>query len=272
MKQKKKWLIVLMLVMMLVLTACGQSNGSSNSGFWSKYIVGSFVWAIQKLSIGGNIGVGIILFTIVVKIILLPLNHFQNKSMRKTQEMQPQLKKIQEKYPGKDAESKRLMQEEQQKLYDENGVNPMAGCLPLLVQMPILMALYNAVSQNSLKTGHFLWMELGKPDPYFILPILAGLFTLISSKLTSMGQVEKNGATTVMTYFMPLMIVFIAINNASGLSLYWVVSNAFQVIQVLLINNPFVIRREREEKQRKEKRLARELDRAQNPQKQKRNK
>ncbi|MGX7031248.1 YidC/Oxa1 family membrane protein insertase [Vagococcus zengguangii] len=249
-----------MLALVLVLTACGTTKiDASSTGVWDRYIVYNFAKVIKALSLGGNTGIGIILFTILVRIILLPLMKFQTNSMKATQKLQPKIKELQEKYPGKDAESKRKMQEEQQRLYAEHGVNPMAGCLPLLVQMPIMMAVWQAISRvPELTQGKFIWLELGTPDKTFILPIIAAIFTFASSKLASMSQTESNASITMMNYLMPLMILFMGINLASGLSLYWVVSNGFQVIQTLMINNPFTQRREAEE----EARLAKEKERA----------
>ena len=154
-------------------------------------------------------------------------------------------------------------------MYAEYGVNPYAGCLPLLVQMPILMAIYQAISRvPELREGSFLWLKiLGEPDPYFILPVLAAILTFASTYLSSMSQVESNASLKVMNYVMPVMIFVMAVNLPSALSLYWVVSNAFQVVQTLLINNPFKIMKEREEMARKERERVRALERAQNPKK-----
>lgn len=160
--------------------------------------------------------------------------------------MQPQLKALQQKYSSKDPETQRLFREEQQRLYAENNVNPYIGCLPLLVQLPIMMALYQAISRvPELKEGTFLWLSLDKPDPYLILPILAAVFTFASTYLSSMSQLETNASLKIMNYVMPAMIFFMGISLASSLSLYWVVSNAFQTGQTLLLNNPFKIRKER---------------------------
>ncbi|WEG73330.1 YidC/Oxa1 family membrane protein insertase [Vagococcus intermedius] len=274
MKNKKKILLVVaMMTTLLVLTGCGTGDITAQStGIWERYIVFNFGRAIKALSFGSNAGIGIILFTIIVRVILLPLMHYQNKSMRKTQEIQPKIKALQVKYASKDPDTKRKLQEEQQRLYNEHGVNPFAGCLPLLVQMPILMALWQSISRiQGLSSGRFLWLELGSPDPYFILPILAAIFTFISTKLSSMSQIESNPTMKMMTYFMPAMILFMGINLASGLSLYWVVSNAFQVGQTLVINNPFKIKREREAVAKQQRDLERALQKAQSPKK-KRNK
>lgn len=270
MKKMKKWLLLLsMFGLVFLLTACGTGDVSTSStGLWDRYIVYYFGQAIKLLSFGKNYGVGIILFTIIIRIILMPLMHYQTKSMRKTQELQPKMKELQEKYASKDAETSRKLQEEQQRLYSEHGVNPLSGCLPMLVQMPIMMALWQSISRTpELRTGTFLWLELGKIDPYYILPVLAAVFTFASTKLTSMGQLEVQGSMKVMNYMMPAMILFMGINLASGLSLYWVVSNGFQVIQTLLINNPFKIRNEREAEAKRKKDLEKALRKANQPKK-----
>ena len=180
-------------------------------------------------------------------------------------DLQPQLKALQAKYPDRDQDSMRAMQEEQRKLYAEAGVNPVAGCLPLLVQMPVLIALYQAIFRaQELKTGSFLWMQLGDKDPYFILPILAALFTFATSKLTTMSQPDtgQKGMMAIMTYGMPLMIFVTALSVPSALSLYWVITNAFSVGQTLLINNPYKINRERAEKEQSIKDHERNLKKA----------
>lgn len=275
MKKYKRLLLMGGLVTLLfVLSACGTGAIDQNStGIWDRYIVFYFAEAIKALSFAANTGIGIILFTLIIRIILLPLMHFQTKSMRKTQELQPKLKALQQKYSSKDPETQRLFREEQQRLYSENNVNPYAGCLPLLVQMPIMMALYQSISRvPELKQGSFLWLNLGQPDPYFILPILAALFTFASSYLTSMSQIESNASLKIMNFVMPAMIFFMGMTLASGLSLYWVVSNAFQVGQTLLLNNPFKIRKERAEADRKVKEQERALQKAQNPKKKRKKK
>lgn len=270
MKKYKRLLLMAGLVtLLLVLSACGTSPINQNStGIWDRYIVYYFAEAIKFLSLSANTGIGIILFTLIIRIILLPLMHFQTKSMRKTQELQPKLKALQQQYSSRDPETQRQFREEQQKLYAENNVNPYAGCLPLLIQMPIMMALYQSISRvPELKQGSFLWLNLGQPDPYFILPLLAAVFTFASTYLTSMSQVESNASLKIMNYAMPAMIFLMGMNLASGLSLYWVVSNAFQVGQTLLLNNPFKIRRERAEAERQVKEREKALKKAQNPKK-----
>jgi YidC/Oxa1 family membrane protein insertase len=188
---------------------------------------------------------------------------YQTRAMRKTQELQPQLKALQKKYSSKDMDTVRTLQEEQRKLYAEAGVNPFASMLPMLVQLPVIYALYAAIWRTHvLRAGSFLWLKLGHPDPYFILPILAAVFTFISSWLSMASQPEKNMMTTSMTWFMPIMIFFMALNLSSAISLDWVVTNAFQAGQTLVIQNPFVINRERAEKQAAEKAKRKAIEKA----------
>ncbi|KAF1302648.1 MULTISPECIES: YidC/Oxa1 family membrane protein insertase [Enterococcus] len=268
MKRKQLILLASLLGLVLFLSACGTGNVSAEStGVWDRYIVYTFAQAIKGLSFG-NAGIGIILFTLIIRIILLPLMHFQTKSMRKTQELQPKLKALQKQYASKDVETQNKLKEETQRLYAENNVNPYAGCLPLLVQMPILMALWQSIQRvPELRQGHFLWLNLGESDPTFILPILAAIFTFASTYLSSMSQIDANPSMKIMNFVMPVMILVMGVNLASGLSLYWVVSNAFQVVQTLLINNPFKIRKEREEEARKIRERERALQKAMTPKK-----
>ena len=159
------------------------------------------------------------------------------------------LKELQAKYPGKDLDSRTKLSEEMRALYKEKGVKTSSAFLPLLIQMPVLMALFQALSRvEFLKVGHFLWLDLGAIDPTYILPVLAALFTFFSSWLTNKAMPERNGSATTMMYVMPVMIFFFALFSASGVALYWVTSNAYQVGQTYLLNNPFKIIAEREAK------------------------
>ncbi|WP_057769265.1 membrane protein insertase YidC [Lactobacillus selangorensis] len=243
---------------MFVLVAAGCSTTpvtSHSTGFWDRTVIYNFSQFILWLSkmFGGNYGWGIIVFTIIIRIIILPLTWWQTKSMEGQQAVAPQLQALQKKYPGKDAESRQKLQDETQKLYAEAGVNPVAGCLPVVVQFPVLIALYQAIYRTSaLKQGTFLWMQLGKPDPFYVMAILAAIFTFGTTYLSTMSQ-PKNSMTNVMMWGMPLIIFFTAMNIASAVSIYWVVTNAFSVFQTLLIQRPFSKRREQQEKVQEEK-------------------
>ncbi|MFY9902263.1 MAG: membrane protein insertase YidC [Trichococcus sp.] len=276
MSKRKRLLFTLSLfAVMMVLSACGTEPITSEStGFWDRYVVFNFsnmiVWLSQLFF--SNYGLGIIAFTIIIRVILLPLNHFQTKSTKKMSAVQPQIKALQAKYASKDRETQEVLQKEVSKLYADNDVNPYMGCLPVLVQMPVLMALYQAISRTEiLKSGSFLWMNLGERDPLFILPVVAAILTYATSKLTMMSQTEANAATKSMTYTMPIMILMMGINFPSALSLYWVASNAFSVGQTLMLNNPYKAIREREQAEAQIKAREKALKKAQNPKKKKKN-
>ncbi len=252
---KKGKLTILMLFSLLFLVGCQSSSQvaditSSSTSLWEKFVF-FFAQMIKSLSFGGLTGLGIILFTIVIRIVLLPLYNMQIKSSQKMQALQPQLRALQAKYPGKDMDSRVQLSEETQALYKEQGINPWASFLPLFLQLPILMALFQALTRvEFLREGHFLWLEIAKPDPYFILPILAAGFTFLSTWLTSKANPNKDTMTTVMTYIAPGLILLFAVQVASGVALYWTASNAFQVAQLLLFNNPFKVIAEREAAER----------------------
>lgn len=249
----------------LFLAACSNKPVTSHStGLWDHYIVYNFSRFIIWLSNNcGGYGMGIIIFTIIIRVLLLPLMFYQTKSMLKTQELAPKLKAIQKKYSSRDRESMVKMQEETSKLYKEAGVNPWTSMLPMIIQLPIMWALYQAIWRTpELRHGTFLWLQLGHTDPYYILPILAALFTFLSSWLSMASMPERNAMTSAMTWFMPIMVFFMALGFSSAITLYWVVSNAFQVVQTLLLQNPFKIRREREAKEKQEKAKKRKLEKA----------
>lgn len=274
MNKRKRLLLLLGTVLLaVVLVGCGTSPITEQStGIWDRYIILNFSRVIIWFSnlFGGSYGIGIIIFTLIIRLILLPIMHRQTKSTQKMSGLQPQLKELQTKYASKDTDTQNKLKEETSKLYAEAGVNPVAGCLPLLIQMPVLIAMYQAISRTDvLKTGNFLWMNLGEPDHYFILPILAAALTYGTTKLSSMSQAESNPTTTSMMYIMPALILFMGITLPSALSLYWVVGNAFSVGQTLLLNNPFKIKKEREEKIRVERERQRALEKALKPKKKK---
>lgn len=174
-----------------------------------------------------NYGVAIILLTLAIKIILYPLTVKQIKSMKAMQDLQPKMKEIQEKYKGKPEK----LNNELKRLYAEAGVNPLAGCLPLLVQMPILIAIFFAIRDyHYLQTPPaFLWVpDLSVPDPTYILPVVSALTTFIQQKQTATEVTQNN---KILMYGMPLFIGYISLTFPSGLVLYWVVSNLAQIFQ-----------------------------------------
>ncbi|WP_125761354.1 membrane protein insertase YidC [Companilactobacillus hulinensis] len=268
-KSLKKYLgVALLLSVVLVLAGCSNLNEpitSHSSGFWDHYILYSFSRFILWLAslVGNSYGWAIVLFTIVIRVILLPLNWFQTRSMNKQMQIQPEMQALQKKYSAKDVDTQQKLREETQKLYSEAGVNPIAGCLPLAVQMPVMFALYQAIYKTTqLRDGSFLWMQLGKADPYYIMAILAGVFTFLSTYISSYSQPSQNATTKIMTYVMPIFIFVPALTFPSAITIYWVVTNAFQVLQTLAFQNPFKFRRERREKEEAEREKERKLRKA----------
>lgn len=263
-KRKKKYLVSMVLLLTLFLAACGTSDiTSTSSGLWEGTILYQFSQVILWLAdlFGGNEGIGIILFVALIRIILLPVTHFQTKTMQQMQELNPRLEELREQYAAKDAQTQDKLKEQTARLYEEAGVNPYLSFLPILLQMPILIALYQAISRTpALRTGTFLWTQLGQPDPLFIFPILAAFLTWLNSYLTTMTSEQKGGA--LMTYIMPLFILFVSIPLPSALSLYFVVSNAFSVLQTLALNNPYKIMKEKREKEETRRQKERERRRA----------
>ena len=256
---------ILILASMLLLSGCSQQGtGQAGSSLWDIYIIQPLSQFIIWLSslFANQYAIGIILFTLLIRILLIPLNNMQMKSQRKLQEIQPELDAIKAKYPNKDRHSMEQLQEEQSALMEKRGVNQFAGCLPLLVQFPVMIALYQTIQRTEiLRQGHFLWMNLGQRDPYLVLPILAAVFSFLSTYLMMKAAPSSNSANKVMTYVMPVIIFMIAFGLPSALGLYFVVTNLFTVVQVLIFNNPYKIIREREEKIQMEKDRQRELRR-----------
>ncbi|MBC1921905.1 membrane protein insertase YidC [Listeria grayi] len=241
-----------MIGLAMVLSGCGYSTDpitKDSTGFWSHYIVFPLSWLIRWFSdnLGGSYAIGIIVVTIIIRLIIMPLMIKQIKSQKEMTKIQPKMKELQQKYASKDNETKQKLQQETMRLYQEHNVNPMMGCLPLLIQMPILIGFYQAISRTAeIKSDTFLWMTLGHPDQFFILPILAAITTFFSSKIGMMGQVQQNKSMAMITYIMPVMILVMGISLPSALALYWIIGNIFTFLQTLLINNPFKNKREQE--------------------------
>ncbi len=172
-------------------------------------------------------GFAIILLTIVIKMLLYPLTVKQIKSMKAMQKLAPKLRKIQEKYK----DDPPMLQQKMGALYRDAGVNPLAGCLPMLIQMPILMGMYYALYHFHFEAGKdiFFWLpSLSEPDPLYILPLLSAATTYLMQKQTT---VEVTGQMKMMMVFMPLFIGFISLTFPSGLVLYWVTMNVVQIGQ-----------------------------------------
>ena len=173
-------------------------------------------------------GIAIIVLTIIIKTALLPLAVKQIKSMKAMQEIQPKMQEIQKKYKN----DPKKLREEMSKLYKDNGASPMSGCLPLLIQMPFLVSIYYALQGFNYDPAHesFLWLEsLAVPDSTYILPILSAVSTFIISWQTTPKDAPSNQKTMLLV--MPLMIGWMSLNFPSGLVIYWIVVNLYQLVQ-----------------------------------------
>jgi YidC/Oxa1 family membrane protein insertase len=203
---------------------------TSNVVYWFSKMLDTFAgW------FGGQYVFAIILLTIIVRTLILPLMIKQYKNTKAMQALQPEMKKVREKF--KDDPKKQ--QEEMMKLYQTNQVNPLAGCLPLVVQMPIFIALYNSIYTNAHIRGNadlgihertFLWLKLGEPDHFYILPIIAAITTFIQSKMMS-SQQPMVGPMKGLMYIFPVMIFVMALNFPAALPLYWICSNIYTITQ-----------------------------------------
>lgn len=197
-----------------------------------------------------NIGIpsyalAIFLLTLLIRVVLYPLNNKQLTSTKKMQEIQPKLKEIQKKYKNNPEKAN----QEVIKVYKENKVNPMAGCLPLLIQMPIIIALFQALRQfeyTDLGAAFFWIPHLKNPDPLMILPVVVGIATYFQSKV-SMTNTENNpqAAATqkTMLYFMPLMIGWMSTKFPAGLCLYWIFYSLTGIIQQIFVNRRPTLRK-----------------------------
>lgn len=176
-----------------------------------------------------NYGLVIIIFSILIKILFHPLTQKSVKSMAKMQELQPKLAKLKEKYK----KDPKKLNEETMKLYKEQGVNPLGGCLPLLLQMPLFYALFVILrSTIELRSAPFVfWItDLSQMDPFYVLPILMGVTMFIQQKISVKDPRQK-----MMVYMMPAIFIFFFYRMPAGLVLYWTMFNVLSVIEQLYI-------------------------------------
>ncbi len=197
-----------------------------------------------------NFGLAIIIFTILTRLIMLPLTMKQLHATKKLAELQPKLQEIQKQY----AKDKDKLAKETTKLYKESGINPLGCLLPMLIQLPIWIALYQSIlhamgsdlskylyswgivqhavgPEMKVELG-FLWLNLGHPDPYYLLPFIVAGTTWAQQKMVATTATDPTQRTmnTVMLWMMPLMFGFFTLQFPSGLALYWVISNIVSII------------------------------------------
>ena len=277
-RNKKLWLLFVLAMAVLVLSGCGVNNEGVDisttppDGFWQTLVVWplgkALVWLNDLLESGGipyHWGWAIILFTVVVKVVTFPLTLSQMRGMQAQKELQPKIQELQKKY-GKDREK---ISQEQMKLYKEAGVNPLSGCLPLIIQMPVLFGLYAAlvaIGPNLAKASFFWIPNLGFPTysqgmgwimdafnngewytlvAYLVLPVLLMVSQFVMQKwMTPMPTTSDSdssnpmgGMSKQLTYMMTFMFGFFTLQVPAGLTLYWVTSNGLQMLQQWAITN-----------------------------------
>ncbi len=251
---KKK--IALTLVLLVVLTGCGTSpnnpTGPDTTGFWetiNRFFSLAMIYT-GKIA-GNNIIWGLVITTLVIRIAMIPLFRAQIKSSSEMAKIQPEIKKIQEKYKGKkDQESKMKMAQEQQALYNRHDIKPLAGCLPSLIQLPLLFAFYGAIQNlminktpeglygldlfnaGDMGTNFLMFSDLANPNIY--LAIIAAITTYYSTHVSTLGNEQTPDMMKSMKYMMPVMIFVFGITLPGALSLYWIVGNIIMIIQTLV--------------------------------------
>lgn len=236
---------------------------------WDTFIINPMINALLFLYqlLGGSFGLAIIVFTIVIRLATYPLQGSSQKSMRKMQELQSSKEwlDVAKKY----AKDKEKLQAEQMKMLQAAGANPIGGCLPTIIQLPILIGLYQSINNVIPSTPmqlfslsqrmydffpsvliplqkHFLWLNLAQPEHLiipgipFAIPVLAGLVLVtswVSQRIIPMVSADPSGAQTnlIMNVFMVILITQISFTLASGLSIYFIVTNVFTIVQYMLM-------------------------------------
>ncbi|MFD2445641.1 membrane protein insertase YidC [Bacillus sp. CGMCC 1.16607] len=237
----KKYYVVMMTILIFTLTGCSAQSGNDPS-FFQHFLVGPFKSAIHFTAnlFGGSFGIAIILLTLAVRFALLPLMLKQYKNQAemkgKMDRLKPEMDDIQKRLK---AEKDKLKQQEIQRemfgLYKKHNVNPMSiGCLPLLLQMPILMGFYYAIRGSEEIASHsFLWFSLGQPD--IVITLIAGVAYYFQFKVSQANMpIQQQQQMKFMGLLSPIMIVVFSFKAPAALPLYWTVGGVFLIIQTII--------------------------------------
>lgn len=200
-----------------------------------------------------NLAIAITVFTVIIRSVILPLTLRQLRSAKSMSEMQPKLKAIQARY----ANDKQRLAQEQMRLYKEAGVNPLGCAVPTLIQFPVWIGLYQSIllalaaTPESLMNlskhlypwlpqaqqlvplnSQFFWLDLGKPDPFYIIPVLVGGSMFLQQKMSTLPSTDERQAqmNQTMQYTMPMMFMVMTLQFASGLAIYWFISNVISMV------------------------------------------
>jgi len=185
-------------------------------------------------SIIANYGVAILILTLLVRLLMFPLQHKAMKSMKRMQELQPHLKSLQEKYK----DDKEKLNREMLSFMKTHKMNPMSGCLPILIQLPVFIALYKVLA-NSVelyRSPFMFWItDLSMKDHYYILPLLMGGMMFVQQKMTPNPTMDPTQAK-IMLYMMPVIFTVLMLNLPSGLTLYIMFSTLLGIVQQIATN------------------------------------
>jgi len=192
-------------------------------------------------------GWSIIIFTVLIKLVLFPTTINQFKTMNKMKEVQPKLKEIQEKYKDRPEEYQRRMME----IYQKEKINPLGGCLPLLIQLPILIIFYKLLSNPTfvkeyLQDATFLGIVLHE-NHNLLLAVISGATTFLQQVLT-MPATGNDPQQKTFLYIMPVMLAYFTYQINAGIGIYWITSNIIGIIQQYIINEYFIIKKNIQEK------------------------
>jgi YidC/Oxa1 family membrane protein insertase len=208
------------------------AEGLIDFGFFT-IVAKPLLWFLKLThTVTKNFGIDIIILSILIKIIFLPLTQISMKSMKEMQKVQPEMNRLKEQFKN----DKARLQQETMLLYKRRKINPMSGCLPMLIQIPVFIALYNAL-QNSIEMRHapfILWiMDLSAKDPIYITPIIMGATMVLQQKMT---PTAADPAQAKIFMLMPIMFTFLFLNFPSGLVLYWMVTNILSIAHQYYMN------------------------------------
>ncbi|WP_130859567.1 membrane protein insertase YidC [Gracilibacillus phocaeensis] len=225
---------------LLFLTGCVGDGDSS--GFFDQYLIGPFSYLIKHLAtlLGDNYGLSIIVLTVMIRLLLMPFMLKQMKSSREMQEkmkvLKPEMDAIKEKYKDSSKDVNVQMQQETMQLYQKHQINPLAslGCLPIIIQFPILIGFYYAIrSTPEISTHSFLWFSLGEANIWMALIAMAVYF--VQSRVTQMGMdPAQKKQMAIIGLISPVMIGLVSFGAPAALPLYWTTGGLFLIVQTLI--------------------------------------
>ncbi len=244
--------LMLVMLLMVLLAGCGNNVTTIDSGtpgFFNHYVVFPLSYSMQHIAgwFGGSYGMAIIVLTLIVRFALLPFMMRQAKSQqamkRVMSRMQPELDALKKRYENKkEREEQQKMQQEMMELYKKHNFNPLnIGCLPILIQLPILSGMYTAIRLTpELSTHSFLWFKLGHPD--WIMAIIVAALYLVQAKLSQKTMTpEQQKQMALMAYISPIMMAFFSFSAPAAMPLYWMVSGTFLILQTLLFQRMYPV-------------------------------